>query len=129
MSPGRTAFTIRCIAGSSVQGADGREGGLAAESPGAARRVVLGGSVRLVRVHYRVRYQAPDGCLLRSTPGSGVLRPVLSSARHGAAGSAKRSGGWGSGCEHVRQVRNGRGVPQVHVDPQEGGASGARAFV
>ena len=27
----------------------------------------------------------------------------------------------GSEGEHVRQVRDGRGVPQVHVDPQEGG--------
>ena len=38
-------------------------------------------------------------------------------------------GGWGSGREHVRQVRNGCGVPQVHVDPQKGSAHGARAFV
>ena len=29
----------------------------------------------------------------------------------------------------MRQVRDGRGVPQVHVDKQEGGARGARAFV
>ena len=66
---------------------------------------------------------------LRSAAGSGVLRPVPPSARHGAAGSAKRCGGWGSGRYHMRQVRNGRGVPQVHVDPQEGGARRAHAFV
>ena len=102
-----------------------REAGLAEESPRAARRVVLHSSVRLVRHRYRVRHQAPDGRLLRSAAGFGVLRPVPPSARHGAAGSAKRGGGWGSGREHVRQVRDGRGVPRVHVDPQEGGARGA----
>ena len=134
MSPGWTAFNIpvhrreKRRGPRSIQGADGLEGGLAEESPCAARRVVLGGSVRLVRLHYRVRYQAPDGRLLRSPAGSGELRPVSPSARHGA-GSAKRGGGWGSGRKHVRQVRDGRGVPQVHVDPQEGSARGARAFV
>ena len=40
----------------SVQGADGREGGLAEESARTARRVVLGGSVRLMRLCHRVRY-------------------------------------------------------------------------
>ena len=40
----------------SVQGADGREGGLAEESPCTARRILLGGSVRLMRLCYRVRY-------------------------------------------------------------------------
>ena len=114
---------------SSVQGADDREGGLAEESPRTDRRVVLGGSVRLVRLSYGVCYQAPVGLLLRSAAGSGVPRPVPPSARHGAAGSAKRGRGWESGHEHVRQVRDGRGVPQVHVDPQEGGARRARAFV
>ena len=113
----------------SIQGADSREGGLAEESPRAARWVVLGGSVRLVHLCYRVSYQAPDGRLLRLAAGTGVLRPVRPSARHGAAGSAKRGGGWGSGRQHVRQVRDGRGVPQVHVDPQGGGARGAHAFV
>ena len=44
-------------------------------------------------------------------------------------GSVKRGSGWGSGREHVQQVRDGRGVPQVDVDPQEGGARGACAFV
>ena len=135
MSPGRTAFTIRCIAGSSVgpprpvQGADSREGGLAEKSPRAVRRVVLGGSVRLVRLCHRVRHQAPDGRLLRWAAGTGVLRPVPPSAMHGTAGSARRGGGRGSGRKHVREVRDGRGVPQVHVDPQEGGARGARAAV
>ena len=81
--------------------------------------------MRLVRLRHRVRYQAPDGRLLRSAAGSGVPP----SARHGAAGSAKHGGGWGLGREHVRQVRDVRGVPQVHVDPQEGGARGARALV
>ena len=62
MSLGWTAFTIRCITRTqrrgprSVQGADGREGGLAEESPRTARRVMPCGSVRLVRLHYRVRY-------------------------------------------------------------------------
>ena len=113
----------------SVQGADGREGCLAEESPRADRRVVPGGSVRLVNFCYRARHQAPDGRLLRSAVGSGVLRPVPPSARHGAAGSAKRGSGRRSGRQHVQRVRDGRGVPQVHVDPQEGGACGARAFV
>ena len=99
------------------------------KNPRAARRVVLGGSVRLVRLCYRVRHQAPDGRLLRSAAGTGVLWPVPPSARHGAAGSAKRGGGRGSGREHLRQVRDGRRVPQVHGDPQEGGARGARAAV
>ena len=40
----------------SVQGAEVLEGGLAEESPRTARRAVLGGSVRLVRLRYRVRY-------------------------------------------------------------------------
>ena len=82
-----------------------------------------------MRLCHRVRYLAPDGGLVRSAAGPGVPRPVPPSARHGAAGSAKCGGGLGSGREHVRQVRDGRGVPQVHVDPQEGGACGARAFV
>ena len=113
----------------SVQGADGREGGLAEESPHTACRVMLGGSVRLVRLCYRVRYPAPDGRLLRSAAGSGVSRPVPPSARHRAAGSAKRGGGWGSEREQLQQVRDRRGVSQGHVDPQEGGARGARTFL
>ena len=82
-----------------------------------------------MRHRHRVRYQAPDGSLLRLAAGPGVSRPIPPSPRHGAAGSANCGGGWDTGREHVRQVRNGRGVPQVHVDPQEGGACGARAFV
>ena len=58
-----------------VQGADGGEGGLAKESPRTARQVVLGGSVRLVRLRYRIRYQAPDGRLLRSAAGSACPGP------------------------------------------------------
>ena len=76
----------------------------------------------LVRLRHRVCHKAPDSHLLRASAGTGVLRPVPLSARHGAAGSAKRGGARGSGRKHVRQVRNGRGVPQLHVDPQEGGA-------
>ena len=113
----------------SVQGADGREGGLVEESPRTARRVTSCGSVRLMRLRHRVRYQAPDGRLLRSAAGPGVSWPIPPSVWHGTAGSAKGGGGWGSGREHVRQVRNGCGVPQVHVDPQKGSARGARAFV
>ena len=82
-----------------------------------------------MRLRHRVRYQAPDGRLLRLAAGPAVSRPIPSSSRDGAAGSAKCGGGWGSGREHVRQVRNGRGVLQVHVDPEEGGARGARVFV
>ena len=87
------------------------------------------GSVHLMRLRHRVRHQAPDNCLLRFAAGPGVSRPIPPSARHGTAGSAKGGGGWGSGREHVRQVRNECGVPQVHVDPQKGSARGARASV
>ena len=113
----------------SVQDADCREGGLVEESPRTARQVTPFGSVRFVCLRYRVRHQAQDGRLLRSAAGPGVSRPIPPSAWHGAAGSAKGGGGWGLGCEHVRQVRNGCGVPQVHVDPQKGSARGARSFV
>ena len=76
----------------------------------------------------------------RPLPGPGRSASVLgggpwhvpaipSSAWHGTAGSAKGGGGSGSRREHVRQVRNGCGVPQVHVDPQKGSARRARAFV
>ena len=79
--------------------------------------------------HFHVRHQAPYGRLLRFAAGPGVSRPIPPSAWHGTAGSAKGGGGWGSRREHVRQVRNGCGVPQVHVDPQKGSARRARAFV
>ena len=85
--------------------------------------------MRLVRLRHRVRYQAPDGRFLPLAAGPGVSRPIPPSARHDTAGSAKCGSGWWSGREHVQQVCNGRGVPQVHVDPQEGSARGARAFV
>ena len=69
----------------------------------------------------------------RSPPALGggpwLSRPIPPLAWHGTAGSAKGGGRWGSGREHVRQVRNGSGVPQVHVDPQKGSARGACAFV
>ena len=113
----------------SVQGADGREGGLVEESPRTARQVTPFGSVRLVRLCHRVCHQAPDCCLLRFAAGPGVSWPIPPSSWHGTAGSAKGGGGWGSGREHVRQVRNGCGVPQVQVDPQKGSVPGARAFV
>ena len=113
----------------SVQGADGREGGLVEESPRTALQVTPCGSVRFLCLRHRVRHQASDGRLLRSAAGPGVPRPIPLSAWHGAAGSAKGGGGWGLGGEHVRQVRNGCGVPQVHVDPQKGSARGARLFV
>ena len=113
----------------SVQGADGREGGLVEESPRTARQVTPCGSVRLVRLRHRVRHQARDGRLLRFAAGPGVSRPIPPSAWHGTAGSAKGGGGWGSGREHVQQVCNACGVPQVHVDPQKGSARGARAFL
>ena len=113
----------------SVQGADGWEGGLVEESPRTARQVTPSGSVRLVRLDHRVRHWAPDGRLLRFAAGPGVSRPIPLSAWHGTAGSAKGGGGWGSQHEHVQQVRNGCGVPQVHGDPQKGSARGARAFV
>ena len=80
-------------------------------------------------LRHRVRHQAPDGRLLRLAAGPGVSLPIPRSAWHGTAGSAKGGGGCGSGREHVRQVRNGCGVPQVHVDPQKGSARGARMFV
>ena len=113
----------------SVQGADGREGGLVEEGPRTALQVAPCGSVRSFCLRHRVRHQTPDGRLLRSAAGPGVPRPIPPSAWHGAAGSAKGGGGWGLGGEHVRQVRNGCGVPQVHVDPQKGSARGARLFV
>ena len=113
----------------SVQGADSREGGLVEQSPRTACRVTSRGSVRLMRPCHGVRYQAPDGRLLCLAAGPVVSRLIPPSARHAAAGSAKCGGGWRTGIERVRQVRNGRGVPQVHVDSQEGGARGARAFV
>ena len=113
----------------SVQGADGREGGLVEESPRTARQVTPCGSVRLVRLRHHVHHQAPDGRLLRFAAGPCVSRPIPPSAWHGTAGSAKGGGGWGLGRKHVRQVRNGCGVPQVHVDPQKGSARGARSFV
>ena len=126
---GRLSTTECTYLPTSVQGADGREGGLAEASPRTTRRVALCGSVHLMRLRHRVRYQVLDGRLLRLAEGPGVSRPVPPSARHAAAGSAKCGGGWGSGREHVRRLRNGRGVPQLHVDPEEGGACGALAFV
>ena len=79
MSPGRTAFTIRCIAGSSVGPPapfKARTAGRAASLRKAARRVVLGGSVCLVHLGHRVRHQDLDGRLLRSAAVTRVLRPV-----------------------------------------------------
>ena len=100
MSPGRRTFTVRCIAGSSAGApalfrARTAEGGLADEGPRATRQDVLGGSVGCVRLRHRVRHQAPDGRLLRSAQGSGMLRSVPPSAGHGAVGPAPR--GFGPG--------------------------------
>ena len=39
-------------------------------------------------------------------------------------GSAKRGVGRGSGHKPVQQVRDGSGIPQVHVDPQEAAPAG-----
>ena len=95
----------------SVQGADGREGGLVEESPRTALEVTPCGSVRFVCLRHRVRHQAPDGRPLCSAAGPGVPRPISPSAWHGAAGSAKGGGGRGLGGEHVRQPRNGCAGP------------------
>ena len=95
----------------------------------AARRVVQGGGMRRVSLCHHARYQAPEGCLLRLAAGSGMLQPVNPSAGDCAAGSKMRGVRWRSGRKHVRQVRDGRGIAQVHVDPQEGGSRGARLAV
>ena len=129
------AFTIRCIAGSSV-------GAPAPFRVRTARRAVslrkaLALPVRSRRAAacasgasatvFATRPRKVASCALRralACPGQFPL-----SAWHGTAGSAKGGGGWASGREHLQQVRNGCGVPQVHVDPQKGSARGARAFV
>ena len=117
MSPSWTAFTIRCIAGSSVGDPAPFRERTAGRAVSLRKALALPvsltpcGSVRLVRLRHRVRHQAPDGRLLRFAAGPGVSRPIPPSAWHGTAGSAKGGGGWGSGREHVRQVRNGCGVP------------------
>ena len=127
------AFTIRCIAGSSV-GAPalfrartaGRAVSLrrALALPVRSRRAAACASCAFATA-YATRPRTVASCarVLR------VSRPIPPSAWHGTAGSEKGGGGWGSGREHVRQVRNGCGVPQVHLDPQKGSARGARAFV
>ena len=135
MSPGWTMFTIWCIAGSSV----GATAPFRAQTAG--RAVSLRKALALpVRSH---RAAACASCASATasatrprTAASCALRRALAcpspfplSAWHGTTGSTKGGGGWGSGREHVRHVRNGRGVPQVHVDPQKGSARGARAFV
>ena len=104
-----------------VQGADVREGCLAEEGPRAVRRIVQGGGMRGARFHHRACYQAPGGHLLRPvrSPFRGALCCGLCIARRQL----------GSGHEHVRQVRDGRAVPQMHVDPQAGGTCGARLAV
>ena len=129
------AFTIRCIAGSSV-GAPapfrartaGRAVSLrkALTLPVRSRRAVACASCASATAS-ATRPRTVASCALRralACPGPSPL-----SAWHGTAGSAKGGGGWGSGREQLRQVRNGCGVPQVHVDPQQGSTRGARAFV
>ena len=82
-----------------------------------------------VRLHHRACYQALNGRLLRRAADSGMHPSFLPSAVHCAAGSAMRGVRLWSGREHVRQVRNGRGVPQVHLDPQQGGTRWAHLAV
>ena len=117
----------------SVQGADGREGGVAEESPRAARWVVLPGSVRFVRlryrVRYRVRYQPSDGRLLRSAASSGVLQPVPPVGEAWCCGLPKARRRVGVRARTRATGARRTGVLQVHVDPQGGSARGARAFV
>ena len=60
----------------SVQGADGREGGLVEEGPRTALQVAPCGGVRSFCLRHRVRHQTPDGRLLRSAAGPGVPRPI-----------------------------------------------------
>ena len=129
------AFTIRCIAGSSV-GAPApfraRTAGMAVSLrkalalPAGSRRAAASASCASAAAS-ATRPRTVASCAWRralACPGPSPL-----SAWHGTAGSAKGGGGWGSGREHVRQVRNGCGVPQVQVDPQKGTARRARAFV
>ena len=47
----------------------------------------------------------------------------------GKSGGHHNAGQSQNGRKHVRQVRDGRGLPQVHVDPQENGTRGARVTV
>ena len=133
MSPSWTAFTIRCIAGSSVGATAPFRARMAGRATSLREALALpAGScwaAACASCAYVTASATRPGRSLRSAAGSGLLRPVPPSARHGAAGSAKRGRAWGSGREHVRQVRDGCGVLQVHVDPQEGGARGARACV
>ena len=129
MSPGRKAFTIWCIAGSSVGALAPFRARTAGRAVSLRKALALPLRSRLLHLCHRVRHQAPDGGLLRFAAGPVLSRPIPPSAWHGTAGSAKGGGGLGSGREHVPQVRNGCGVPQVHVDPQKGSARGARGFV
>ena len=126
MSPGQTAFTIWCIAGSSV-------GALALFRARMARRAV---SLRkLLALLARSCWAAACASCASPTVSATRLRTVASctrrralacsgpfplSARHGDAGSARRGVGRGSGRKYERQVRDGHGVPQVHVDPEAG---------
>ena len=112
----------------SVQGADGREA--------FSLRKALALSVRSRRAAACASCAAATASATRPrTAAFCALRRALvcpgpSPRRRGMVLRAlKGSGRWGSGREHVRQVRNGSGVPQVHVDPQKGSARGARAFV
>ena len=135
MSPGWTAFTIRCIARSSAgapapfsAGTAGRAASLkeTLKPPAGSCWAAACASCASVTAS-ATRPPTAASCARQralACPGPSPL-----SARHGAARSAKRGGGWGSGREHVQQVHDGRGVPQVHVDPQEGCVRGARAFV
>ena len=135
MSPGRTAFRIPCIDWSS------------AGAPAPFRAQTAGRTVsprKVLALPAGLCWAAACVACASVTVSATRLRTVASCARrralvcsgplppsagHGAVGSARREVGRGSGCEHVQEVRDKRGVPQVHVDPQEGGTRRARVAV
>ena len=135
MSPGRTAVWTRCIAGSSV-GAPALFRARTAGRAAAPRKALAlpAGSCRAAACAVCTSATAPATRSL--TVASCALRRALACSgpfpiRQGivSAGCAMRGVRWGSGSEHVRQVGDGRGVPQVLVDPQEGGTRGASLAV
>ena len=78
----------------SVQGADGREGGLVEEDPGTALQIAPCGSVRFFCLRHRVRHQAPDGRLLRpcgadATAGPPPPPPLPPAEHHTALPTAR----------------------------------------
>ena len=85
--------------------------------------------MRRVRLCHCTRHEALHGRLLRTAAGPCMRWPGPPSAGHLDVGSTVRGAGWWLGREHVRQMCDGRGVPQVHVGPQEGGSRGASVAV